>query len=509
MKFNKTKEKFNFTITILIIIGILIVVNFLSYQLFYRWDLTQNKDYSISSVSKETVRNLDDIVNIKIYFSDNLPKQYITLKQEVNDILEEYQSYADKNIKIEYINPDSLENTEMEMYRLGIPALQFNVLEKDKYESIRGYLGMIIEYGGKKEVIPVVESTENLEYQASLAIKKVISDEIATIGFVSSNGTVSTDEEITFAYRKIQELYNTQKVDLSSESEIPSSINTLVIIGPEEEFSEEQLKKIDEFFMRGGSILIAADGIKVEEGLVPTPNNIGLNSLLDKYGLSLNQDLVLDRSAGMASFTSGYMTFNVQYPLWPKVLKSGFCEDNASVAKLESVIMPWASSINVNEANIDEGNNISYLIKSSNNSWLQTENYNLDPQQDFNIGTNRGSKNLAVSIFGKFNSAYGEGSTDSGRLVLIGDSDFIYDGFVRQSPDNLTLFQNLVDILSFDEDLINIRSKGVTDRPIKDLDDSEKALIRYLNVFGITLLVILFGMVRYYLRKRSKFVDEL
>jgi len=86
MKFKKLLKNSDFGIAVIIIIGILVVVNFFSYQIFYRWDLTDNKDYSISKASKKTVQNLDDIVNVKVYFSRNLPSQYITLEQEVGDI---------------------------------------------------------------------------------------------------------------------------------------------------------------------------------------------------------------------------------------------------------------------------------------------------------------------------------------------------------------------------------------------------------------------------------------
>ncbi len=99
----KSIVKANSALTILIVIGILAVINFFSYQLFYRFDLTQNKDYSISKASKEMVKGLDDIVNIKVYFSKNLPTQYINLPQEVGDLLDEYANYSGGKIKTEFI----------------------------------------------------------------------------------------------------------------------------------------------------------------------------------------------------------------------------------------------------------------------------------------------------------------------------------------------------------------------------------------------------------------------
>ena len=109
MNFNKLFNKTNSTALIIIVIGILAVVNFFSYNIFYRLDLTQNKDYSISKASKKTVADLKDIVNIKAYFSANLPTQYINLRQEVGDILEEYANYSGGKVKVEFIDPEDVE----------------------------------------------------------------------------------------------------------------------------------------------------------------------------------------------------------------------------------------------------------------------------------------------------------------------------------------------------------------------------------------------------------------
>ncbi|MDP2754713.1 MAG: GldG family protein, partial [Nitrospirota bacterium] len=236
----KIKQKADFGITAIIIIGILAAVNFFSYQIFYRWDLTQNKDYSISKASKQVAGKLDDVVNIKVYFSKNLPSQYISLRQEAGDILDEYAAYSNGKIRVEFIDPGDSEEMKSELYMLGIPELQFNVLEKDKYQIVKGYLGMAVQYGDKTEAIPVVENTDNFEYQVTLAIKKVISGKMAAVGFVTSNGTAGLDNEISAAYQKLQELYQTRQVDLAKEKEIPDDIDTLIIAGPKEKFSEDR-----------------------------------------------------------------------------------------------------------------------------------------------------------------------------------------------------------------------------------------------------------------------------
>ncbi len=92
---------------------------------------------------------------------------------------------------------------------------------------------------------------------------------------------------------------------------------------------------------------------------------------------------------------------------------------------------------------------------------------------------------------------------------MVGDSEFVLDRIAGGTEDNTIFFQNLVDSLSLDDTLISIRSKGVTNRPIKELSDSSRLAIRYANVLALTVLVIAFGLIRYFLRKRSRFVDDI
>lgn len=501
--FKKTDQ----SVAIISLIGILILVNFFSYKLFYRWDLTQNKDYSISDVSKKTAKELNDLVTVKVYFSKDLPSQFINLRQEVGDILDEYANYSAGELKVEFIDPANNEDVKQELYTLGIPELQFEVYEKDKLQLVKGYLGMTISYGDKTESIPVVRSTENLEYQITLAVKKITSEEMNVVGFVSSNGTINFTEESPSVYEEINKIYEVRSVDLA-ESDIASDIKTLVIAGPTDKFTEEELAKIDNFVMRGGSLLALLDGVKLGDGLSASSNKTGLEELLKGYGVEVANNLILDTTSGMASFNQGFFVFTANYPFWPKVVKDGFSQENASVAKLENVIFPWASSLNVLDGKIDSSDKVIRLAETTAKSWEQTEPFDLNPQQQF-VQKNVGKKTLAVSVNGKISSPYNDQSVEFGRLIVVGDSDFVKEKIAPQNSDNLVFFQNLIDSLSLDEDLISIRSKGVLDRPLQELTDSEKALMRYGNVFGITIIVVIFGLFRYYSRRRSDFADDI
>ena len=507
MNLNKFLKKANLSITIMIIIGILVVLNFFSYNIFYRFDLTQNKDYSLSQASKQSVADLKDIVSLKVYFSVDLPTQFLNLRQTVGDILDEYASYSGGKIRVEFINPKADQTTRQELYLAGIPELQFNALEKDKYQVINGYLGMLIKYGEKAQAIPVIENTKDLEYQITSAIKKVTSAKIAKIAFWQGNGAADAKTEISAAYEKLADIYDVSSLNYATEKSLPNDLDTLIIIGPKEKFKDEELKAIDGFLVRGGSLVILADGVKVEQGLSASKNDTGLNKILEAYGLKLNENLVLDVNNGLASFSQGFVTFTTNYPYWPKVIKSGFDQNNPAVSRLEGLVLPWASSVEVAPDKTKELA-VSYLAVTSDRALAAADNFRLDPQAPISDGV-KGKFNLAVSLAGKFSSAFNNVNSGAGRLILAGDSDFIRDGFLRNNPDNLLFFQNLVDSLSLGNDLIVIRSKGVTERPLKEISEPVKAAIRYGNIFGLTALVMLFGLIRYFLRRRMRFVDEL
>ena len=511
MNLEKKKiKKTDLSITILILIGIIVVVNFFSYQIFFRMDLTQGKNYSISKASKKTVKNLPDIVNIKAYFSDNLPNQFISIRQEVKDILDEYRVFSNGKINIKFISPKDDEETMRELYMEGIPQLTFQVYEKDNLQLVKGYMGITINYGGKTETIPAIQQTNDLEYQITTAIKKVSSDDIAVVGFLTSNGTASLENNIKTVYKELQKLYSIQSVEFTDDNnEIPENIDTLIIVGPKEEFSDEQLSSINSFIARGGSLIVLLDGVNIENGLQAIKNTTNFNVLLEKYGITVNKDLVADKRNSMASFTKGFFTFSQNYPFWPKIDKNGFDQNNISVANLENVVFPWVSSINIDENKI-EPKNISYLAFTTDKAWSITDNYNISPESITQSQSGNKKYNLAVAINGGLSDAYSDSEEKlKGKIIVVGDSDFIQDGFLRNNPDNLNFFQNLVDSLSLDDDLINIRSKEITSRPIKELSDSAKIAIRYINVFGITFLVIIFGMIRYYSRRKKSFVDGL
>jgi ABC-type uncharacterized transport system involved in gliding motility auxiliary subunit len=195
----------------------------------------------------------------------------------------------------------------------------------------------------------------------------------------------------------------------------------------------------------------------------------------------------------------------INYPLWPKILPNNMDKSNVIVANLQSLIFPWASSITVTPKT---GEKVVYLAKSSNDAREETDNFVLDPQVAGKTSGQSGQYTFAVYVSGKLTSAFGTGSTDQARIAVVGDSDFATDMFTGDGSDNLLFFQNLVDGLSLDSDLINIRAKTATERPITLPTTVAKETMRYLNIFGVTAIVLVFGIARYFLRRRNKKADN-
>lgn len=484
-------------ITIIIVLGILIVVNFFSTQFFTRVDLTENQIYSISEVSKNTLTQIDDAIRIEIYFSDNVPTNYVVLKERVRDILSEYETYGSGKVSLNYINPATIEEAQTKLARMGIPQLRFNVLQEGSYQVTAGYMGMAFKYRDKTEVIPVIRDARNLEYQFTTAIKKLTQDETPKLGILTSHGSLASDpDDFETAQEKLQEIYDLELINLE-ESIIPEEIKTLLVPGPTTEFAQSELEELDTFLMRGGNLIFLVDGAVIKEGLIASQNETNLNDLLESYGLRVNKNVVLDVSSGYVSFTSGLYTFQSKYPPWVMVKSENFSQSNVAVSGLETLILPWPASIDL----LSEDIAYEALIKTTDRAWTQEEEFSLNPETGFEAGDQE-QYTLAVISQGDLPSAFSDELNSEARLVVVGNSSFAKENFLDRDQNNLVLLQNLVDSVALDDDLIQIRSKEIVHRPLRDLTGSAQNIVQYLNIFALSIVVVIFGVLRYYIRKR-------
>ena len=528
---------------ILVVFGIIVLINFLSSRRFVRADLTAEKRYTISQSTKKVLKRLDDIVTIDAYFSRQ-PARVAQIRQSVRDMLEEYRAFS-KNLQINFIDPAAEDEAQKQKLRfMGIPEVQVNVIEKDKAEVANVYMGIAILYADKKEVLPVVQTTANFEYDLTSAILKVTSKEVKTIGFLTGHDEIDVfDQAFGPLRQELSKQYDVRKVPIDAGKAVDADVATLVIAGPKKELTEREKYEIDQFIMRGGRVYFLIDPILIQyQGLNVSPLKTGLNNLLEHYGVKLNDNLVLDVSMGQLVYSQGFMTVTTGYAYFIKVLKEyryrtgetsdGLSQDSIITNQLETLTLHWASSLELLPQG-DPSVETIVLAKTSRGGWTAQSPYNISPtdRQFQPPASVQQAHTVAVSLSGVFKSFYAgktippvessesdeavtakpaeeerttKTDSEATQIVVVGNSQFLQ----QSQRDGQLFFLNTVDWLTLGEELINIRSHGATNRPLKEISESEKFFLKFISIAGVPILVVAFGLVRFFLRRRAKRLVE-
>jgi len=160
---------------------VIILINMAGQTLFQRWDLTENNSFSLSEASKQVVSTLEEPLTIKVFFTKDLPAPHNTIEQYLHDLLEEYALFANKNFNFTFydVSPDENDLSENAQanrnmaQNYGVYPNQVRYIEKDQVSFKKAYMGLVIIHGDMIEQIPVITSTDGLEYQLTMAIRKL------------------------------------------------------------------------------------------------------------------------------------------------------------------------------------------------------------------------------------------------------------------------------------------------------------------------------------------------
>lgn len=480
---------------IIITIGIIIVVNFLSYRFFFRVDLTEDNRYTLSHATKKVLQEIDQPVTIKAYFSEELPPQLSETKREFEELLVEYANLSSGMVMYEFIDPSESEEIANEAKQAGIPPLQVQVRKDDKFEAMVCYLGASIQCGDMQpEVLPQIANIP-LEYNLTSAIKKLSVVEKPKIGFLQGHGEPVLSN-LSQAKAQLDVLYDVQSVELNDTADNLSAYSTLAIVAPKDSFPQSHLDQLTRFLETGKSIFVAINRVNgdLQNGSGSLVNT-GLENWLLTKGISVGNDFVIDASCsnvGVVRNMNGFrMQQQVPFPYIPIIKEFN---DQHPVSKgVEAAIFQFASSINYTG---DTSFVYTPLAVTSEKSG--TENaplyFNVEKrwtEQDF------GMKNLtiAAALEGKM------GGTKPSKMVVFSDGDFAVNGEERQgqqlNEDNVNLLVNSIDWLSDDTGLIDLRTKGATSRPLDEVEDASKAFIKWINFLLPIILIVIIGVVRW------------
>lgn len=520
---DKLKQGIGSATFFVLLLAVLLVLNLISVNLFGRIDLTEGNVYSLSKTSKDVVRNLNDRLIIKMYFSKDLPPPYSSNMRYLKDQLEEYQAYSNGKLKLELIHPDDPEK-ELEAQKYGIPPLQVKAMQNDKIEIKKVYMGMVLLFEDRKEVVPVFQNVTDLEYELSSTIRRISYKMLPSISYLIGKGEPDLNTEISLLNQELSRYYKITKTNIDAGYKIPKLANILMILGPKKALSEWEKFSIDQFIMQGGRLVILLDNYNVDirKGIVEK-QDLGIENFLANYGIKINRNLVTDMQCNQIMVTQQQGAYTVSdiinYPFFPTAVN--FDKNSLIVKDLEGVTFNFVSSLDSSSGITSRHLRFNPIVWSSDKSRSETEPFDINPLRQFRKEDfTQGPQILAATVQGSFRSYYADwdrsqieekiGYVDSvltegieSRIVVVGNANFIVDQNLKGN-DNLTFFLNIIDWLYQDEAMVNIRSKQVTSRPLKEISSGARKLIKYGNIFGLPFLVIVFGVIRWQLKKQIK-----
>ncbi len=492
----------------LLLIGlILVVVNIIGVSVFARVDLTDDDVYSLSDASIRLVENLEDPVTIKAYFTADLPAPYGTNRRFLKDKLDDYRAYGGNNVQYQFIDPAEDESAEEDLRRLRIPPVQIQVIERDNVQLKSAYMGVAIEYGGQREVIPVVEDLSTLEYDITSGLRRLTRDELPVVGFLEGHGEPSVFQEMGTLRQALARNYEVRSISISDDGISPLP-DALLIVAPADTIPDDHLRAIDEYVMTGGRVAmfvnrVAADVRQGQASALST----GLETLLDAYGIGVRSDLVMDVQSSPVTVQQQSGFFNIarqiEYPFLP--IATRFSEDNIMVSRLREVVFYFVSSIDTSV--VAPGVSVESLMYSSPRSDTQENFFFIQPVMDQRPDYSAGPYTLAAAYTGTFPSAFDSAAeSEPTRLVVAGDGDFINESILGRVPGNIEFALNAVDWLVQEDDLLAIRAKKIEPRALDDVPEQRRPWIKYSNLFGPLLIILVFGIVRWRRRGNREFV---
>ena len=415
----KKKQYGNQTINFIFVISILVVLNLLSLNIFYRLDLTKGSIYSLSKSSKKTVENLKDNLVIKAYFTKNLPNQYADSRRYTRDLLSEYQAYSHGKLRFEFIDPKDEDKLKIEARQNHISPVSMKVVENDKVEIREVYMGLAFLYEDKTETIPLIKNTQGLEYDITTTLKRITSQNLAKVAFFTTdnqpemmqNPYMQNQDEFKDAKQFLSSNYQMEKTDLNAP--VDSTITTMVVTSISDSLSNQQLYNLDQFLMHGGNLVIFQQTIDTDlQRQTASPIKSNIFDLLKHYGVKLKNNLVSDAECGQVTVQErrGIFTMNtpVAYPFFPIVHDTD--SKNPIVTGIYNVQFIITSEIDTTR--IHQGVKFTSLLKSSNHSGETSGprydiSFNKFKGQDLTKMLNGKGRILAGIYEGKFTSYFG------------------------------------------------------------------------------------------------------
>ena len=538
----------------------LIVINLISHFFFKRFDLTQDKRYTLSETTLNIIKNADSPLYIDVYLDGNFPPEFKRLQNETKQLLEEFSAY-NSNIVFQFKNPIEKEAMRVEVmkefYERGMQPLSITVEDKGKQSQEVVFPWAQATYGKKFTKVSllknlmgasteekVISSVQHLEFGFAEAITKITKEKQKKIAVIKGNGEL-IEPLIADFLTTVKESYYIGPFTLDSVANQPvqtlaalKKYDLALIAKPTEAFSEAEKQVLDQFIMNGGKTLWLVDAVSAdmdsmynETGtILAHPRELNLTDLFFKYGIRMNPLLIKDEYATPIKIASGNQGSETQLQQYNWKF-SPFIYPTSThpiVKNMEGIKFEFSSPIELLKNDVKK----TVLLSSSEYSKtigtpapisLSLINEETTPEEY----AGKGLLPVAVMMEGKFKSAYQnrvlpfddktfQSVGKETKMIVISDGDVIknqfdkgmplelgFDKWTNQLYGNKEFLLNCVNYLLDDNGLINIRSKDV-DLPLLN---KEEVYANYTSAQLITvglpiLILAIFGFLFTYLRKK-------
>ncbi|MEZ4437725.1 MAG: GldG family protein [Polyangiaceae bacterium] len=300
----------------------MVLVNVIFFAKNARIDMTENERFTLSKGSANLVSTgLNENMKVKLYVTRGLPKTDLFVQDLVN-LMSEYEQASAGKLTYEVIEPKTDEQRQ-EAKDAGLQEAAFGEGSEtgDQATIAQGFMGVVFEYGAEKEVIPILspDQTEGLEFWITNKIRQIRdrADNIDTrVGVIVKEGIKLTDANlvppqggrpgpnIKGILEQAFPFYKIEDVDLQGgDAEIDATLSGVIVMQADEDWTDKELARIDQFLMKGDkSLLVIAGAVNMkpsDASMKATLSTHGLDKLLGGYGIEMKKDVVLDFAVQM------------------------------------------------------------------------------------------------------------------------------------------------------------------------------------------------------------------
>jgi ABC-type uncharacterized transport system involved in gliding motility auxiliary subunit len=516
------KQTIIITALSLLVLVLLLMVN---TRLWFRIDLTRNKAYTISPASRELSREIPGELRITYFLSDELKNAY-AIPGEIEDILREYAARSRGKIRVSVKDPVK-SGMQLSVEELGVVGRQMQVVERNQATVALVYSGILIEYLDKSSVMPWVGGSETIEYDLTSRIRALVNESERHVGIVVGDKRKLFDNDYSYVSNALQSAGYRVSV-VYPDYEVPDTLPALFVFGGGDDLTETALYRIDRYIQLGGKVLFAVDALAQDEQLSVYPVEGGLLAMLKTYGAAVETQFVLDASSNIVQAETpaapGRIQF-IRYPFWVAALGEYGNRLQPITSTFAGLDLYWPSPLTLDAPS---GVEAEVLFTTTEDAWLQTENFNIQPGQSWAWVTERdttaGVKTLGAALMGTFpryfpakpEFAETAGEDDGGfdtlldmpetakeaRIIVIGDAEMGQSRFLEQtrSQRNLDFLVAAADWLSNDDDIIGIRSRASGEGRLDRIVNEEKraAAMDFSHILGVVVMplsVVVLGFI--------------